>query len=72
MARHEVPSDAEVAQALRDLGDRVKAVDLCQALMRLGHPIRETQLAIQRAAERGRIVINHDLTLSSAREVFAA
>jgi hypothetical protein len=61
---HEVPSDDEVVATLRELNGHADAVELCRALMDRGHPQLETQLAIQRAAERGRLVVNRDWTLS--------
>lgn len=60
----EVPSDDEVVAVLGALGDRVTARDLCMKLISAGHPVRESQIAIQRAAERGRILVNDDLSLS--------
>jgi len=60
----EVPSDDEVVAVLNALGDRVTARDLCIQLISVGHPVRESQIAIQRAAERGRIQVNDDLSLS--------
>jgi hypothetical protein len=64
----EIPSDDEVVAALHGLGDRVTARALCVALIGAGHPVRESQLAIQRAAERGRIQVNDDWTLSAVVE----
>ncbi len=60
----EIPSDDEVVATLQGLGDRVTARALCVNLIAAGHPVRESQLAIQRAAERGRIQVNDDWTLS--------
>lgn len=62
--RHEVPSDDEVVATLRGLNGHADAMALCRALMDQGHPQLESQLAIQRAAERGRLVVNRDWTLS--------
>ncbi|HEX9931742.1 MAG TPA: hypothetical protein VGB08_02755 [Allosphingosinicella sp.] len=72
MANIEIPSDQAVVDALAELGGRATAVRLCHALVVAGHPIRQSQLAIQRAAERGRIEINSDWSLSVAKEVLAA
>lgn len=62
----EIPSDDEVVATLQELGDRVTARDLCLKLVAVGHPVRQSQLAIQRTAERGRIQVNDDWTLSVA------
>lgn len=68
----EIPSDDQVVAALRALGDNVTARALCMALISDGHPVRESQIAIQRAAERARILVNEDWTLSSVHEALAA
>lgn len=69
----EVPNDEQVVEALQRLnGGHATAVQLCRALVDAGHPVLQTQLAIQRAADRGRIQINRDLSLSVAREFEAA
>lgn len=60
----EVPSDNEVVAVLAALGERVTARALCMKLIEAGHPVRESQIAIQRAAERGRIKVNDDLSVS--------
>ena len=72
MSEYEVPNDEQVVNALHGLGGPVTAMALCRALVASGHPIRQSQLAIQRAADRGRIQFNKDWTLSAAREVLAA
>lgn len=72
MAMIEVPSDDQVVAALRELGEHVTARRLCAALIDAGHPVRQSQLAIQRASERGRIHVHSDWTLSVAREAVAA
>lgn len=65
----EVPSDDQVVAALKKLGDGVTARALCMELVLVaGHPVRQSQLAIQRAAERGRIQVNDDWTLSALVE----
>jgi len=68
----EIPSDDEVVATLQRLGDRVTARALCMELVTAGHPVRQSQLAIQRAAERGRIQVNTDWTLSPVVEAMAA
>lgn len=68
----EVPSDEEVVATLQRLGHRVTARALCMELVFAGHPVRQSQLAIQRAAERGRIEVNADWTLSPVVESMAA
>lgn len=60
----EIPSDEAVVAALVALGPSVSARALCEALVEAGHPRDRSQLAIQRAAERGKIAINKDLSLS--------
>lgn len=68
----EIPSDDQVVAILAGLGLRVTARDLCRALIDAGHPSRQSQVAIQRAAERGRILVNDDWTLSPLPEAVAA
>lgn len=68
MSSNEIPSDDEVVAALAALGERVSARALCEKLVADGHPLRKTQLAIQRAAERDLIFIHPDWTLSVFRE----
>lgn len=68
----EVPTDAEVANTLQELGGHATARALCDALVARNHPRRDSQLAIQRASERGRITVNPDWTLSVAVEAVAA
>ena len=68
----EIPSDDEVVATLQRLGDRVTARALCMELVTAGYPVRQSQLAIQRAAERGRIQVNTDWTLSPVVEAMAA
>jgi hypothetical protein len=68
----EIPSDDQVVAMLQSLGDHVTARELCSALVANGHPVRQSQIAIQRAAERGRILVNDDWTLSQVREAVAA
>ena len=61
---HEVPSDEQVVAALTELGGQADAISLCHQLMSQGHPELQSQLAIQRAAERGKLVVERDWTLS--------
>lgn len=68
MAHIEVPSDEEVIAVLDHLGGRTTALKLCEALMQREHPRLQSQLAIQRTAERGKIHIWSDWTLSLAEE----
>ena len=68
----EIPSDDQVVAVLNRLGDGITARALCNALIMDGHPVRQSQVAIQRAAERGRILVNEDWTLSVVREAVAA
>lgn len=68
----EIPSDDQVVAALHELGDGVTARALCKALVDADHPILQSQIAIQRAAERGRIQVNDDWTLSIVQEAIAA
>ena len=68
----EIPSDDQVVAALHEIGDGVSARALCKALIEAGHPLRESQIAIQRATERGRILVNDDWTLSAVHEPLAA
>ena len=64
----EVPSDEQVIAALEELNGNADALTLCGRLMAQGHPELQSQLAIQRAAERGKLVVNNDWTLSVAAE----
>lgn len=68
MANIEVPSDEEVMEALSQLGGRATAMKLCDALMQGDHPRLQSQLAIQRTAERGKIYIWSDWTLGLTEE----
>lgn len=68
----EIPSDDQVVAVLAGLADRVTAKTLCAALIADGHPARQSQVAIQRSVERGRIRMNDDWTLSVVREAVAA
>ena len=69
----EVPSDDQVLEALRALNGKADALSLCRRLMDEGHPELQSQLAIQRTAERGKIIVDKDWTLSlPANEAVAA
>lgn len=72
MAYTEIPSDDQVVEALRKLSGHATAVALCKALEDAGHPRRDSQLAIQRAAERGRLVLQPDWSVRVAQEAVAA
>ena len=72
MPNYEVPSDDEVVAALASLGGTATALELCKELMIAGHPALQSQLAIQRAADRGRLAINQNWSLSVAHEAVAA
>lgn len=61
---NEVPSDDEVIATLREMGGQTDALALCKSLMQKGHPELQSQLAIQRAAERGKLKVERDWTLS--------
>jgi hypothetical protein len=62
----EVPSDDEVVEALASIGGRATALDLCNTLVAAGNDRGDSQLAIQRAAERGTIAVESDWTLALA------
>ena len=68
----EIPSDPEVVEALQRLGGQATAAVLCEELVKAGHPRRDCQLAIQRASERGRVVVASDWTLRLPEEALAA
>ncbi len=68
----EVPSDDEVVATLAKFQGHADALTLCRELMSAGHPELQSQLAIQRAAERRRIIVNRDWTLSLPHEAVAA
>lgn len=72
MPYEEIPSDDQVVAALALLGGQSTAQKLCDALVEAGHPRRDSQLAIQRSSERGRITVQPDWTLRlDAQEVAA-
>ena len=71
MSETEIPSDEQVVAALAGLGGHATAVALFRELAQ-GHPVLQSQIAIQRAADRGKIVINRDWTLSIPVEAEAA
>ncbi|CAN0606630.1 unnamed protein product [Ectocarpus sp. 12 AP-2014] len=72
MTYEEIPSDETVVDTLRQLGAKQTAVALCDALVDAGYPRRDSQLAIQRAAERGYIEIGRDWLLSAVAVTEAA
>ena len=68
---HEIPSDDQVVAALEAIGGRADASALLERLVDDGHPPRQTQLAIQRAADRGRLRLERDWNYT-VRELVAA
>jgi hypothetical protein len=68
MANLEVPTDDEVIATLRGLGGSTTALKLCDALMKNDHPRLQSQLAIQRTAERGKIHVWSDWSINLKRE----
>lgn len=68
----EIPSDDQVVAALAQVGNGATARVLCLALINAGHSVQQSQIAIQRAAERGRILVHDDWTLSVVTEPLAA
>lgn len=68
----EIPSDDEVVTALAQLGGHATAAALCEELVKANHPRRDSQLAIQRASERGRVVVASDWSLRLPEEALAA
>ncbi|OAP47435.1 hypothetical protein ATC00_22520 [Sinorhizobium americanum] len=68
----EIPSDDAVVDALKKLGGRATARELCEELVKTNRPRRDSQLAIQRASERGRISVGHDWMLTVVAEAVAA
>lgn len=72
MPYDEIPSDDVVVQALVDLGGRATAAELCNQLVRTNHSRRDSQLAIQRASERGRVSVGADWKLSVVMQAVAA
>lgn len=71
MAYAEIPSDEQVVAVLVELGGSATALALCNALVTKGYPRPDSQLAIQRTAERGRIKIGTDWTLTLPAKVAA-
>ena len=64
MTNFEIPSDDQVVEALKSLDGHATAVALRDHLREMGHSQSRCELAIQRAADRGRIFIQRDWTLS--------
>jgi hypothetical protein len=69
MPYNEIPTDDTVVAALSVLEKKgkVTALQLCEELVKKKYPRRDCQLAIQRTAERGRIIIEHDWSLTVAK-----
>ena len=63
-ASDERPSDAEVVEAIRQLTTPTTARALCMALQENGYTRGDSQIAIQRALVRGKLVIGDNLRLS--------
>ena len=72
MARREIPSDDDVVAALASLGGHSTALALCDELVRRNNTRRDSQLAIQRASERGHVITGSDWMLSLAQQAAAA
>lgn len=68
MTNLEIPSDNDVVAALAALGGHATAIELRDALIANGHSKSRCELAIQRAADRGRLNIERDWTLSLDQE----
>lgn len=69
---HEIPSDDDVVAILSELGGNADALTLCRALVAAGHAEGRSQLAIQRATDRGKLKLERDWTLSLVKEAVAA
>ena len=67
----EIPSDAEVRAALQRYGS-LTASGLVKVLEDAGHSRRDSQRAVQRCLDRGKIVLGSGLRLSVALERQAA
>ena len=72
MAHLEIPSDDQVVEALERLNGHATAIELRDTLMADNHSKSRCELAIQRAADRGRIHILRDWTLSLQPELQVA
>jgi hypothetical protein len=73
MSETEIPTDDEVVAVLaNELNGQATAVELFHALVARDHAALQSQIAIQRAADRGRIIINRDWSLTVAPESVAA
>lgn len=68
MSALEIPSDDDVVAALRNLHGHATALVLRDALIATGHNKSRCELAIQRAADRGRIHVWRDWTLNLDQE----
>lgn len=60
---NEIPSDTEVCQALKKLGSAT-ARALVDALEDAGHDVRDSERAVQRCLDRGKIAIGAGLKLT--------
>lgn len=74
MTLYEIPSDETVCEVLAALGN-ASALQLVNALVDKAYDKRDTQRAIQRCLDRGKIVLGAGLRLSlpvSSKELVAA
>lgn len=58
--------ELDVAAALSKLGGHTTARALCDELVLAGQSRRDSQLAIQRAIDRGEVVVESDWTLTAS------
>lgn len=73
-SKHEKPSDEQVVACLNELGGEATAQALLDALLESDETFspRQTQLAIQRAYDRGLIALGQDWKLRIAQAAQAA
>lgn len=73
MSQHEIPSDATVCAVLHKMGTPT-ARALVEALIEAGYNSRDSQRAIQRCLDRGKIQLGSGLRLqlSAVHDVVAA
>jgi len=63
MRYRNVPTHTEVAETLAAIGGQATAKALCDALVSPARPRRDAQLGIQRATDRGAVLVLHDWSL---------
>lgn len=68
MANYNAINLDEVVEALRSLGGRSTAAVLCDALVSENYHKRDVQLAIQRAIDKRRLIVESDWKLCLAVE----